>query len=84
MSPDSRDVSLRYVGNSSSHREEIPNRRVWSQVLLPDVGLLNMLQEGFLVVEVTSSSGSSQLVNHVSMDQILRDHISFRTSRDYL
>ena len=58
MSPDSRDVSLRYVGNSSSHREEIPNRRVWSQVLLPDVGLLNMLQEGFLVVEVTSSSGS--------------------------
>ena len=53
VSPDSRDV-----GNSSSHREEIPNRRVWSQVLLPDVGLLNMLQEGFLVVEVTSSSGS--------------------------
>ena len=44
MSPDSRDVSLRYVGNSSSHREEIPNRRVWSQVLLPDVGLLNMLE----------------------------------------
>ena len=67
VSPDCRDVGLRNKGDGAHHGEGVADLRVWNNVLLHQVGLLEVFEEGSLVMEEapTPSRGRPHLRHRV-------------------